>query len=742
MPHNAPTQSWNPPRKTSTTPQAGSDFLSGADGDEPGPTRSASFADETTQAFLEDVSRWSDPGTDTEPATEAEPAPPADFQVPGFEILRELGSGGMGVVYLAREIALDRLVALKRLWPEMETRPDIVDRFKREAESLARKYGPHVPPIYGIIEVGNSRVIVMPFIDGPSLAKVIRFRREARKSETTEEQRRQGDEAYLRVMLPLLDQLVDAVASVHAAEPQTIHRDIKPSNVMVELDGHLWLTDFGLARKEGQSVDLTASHAAVGTPGYMSPEQWINKDVGPACDVFCLGVTIYQALCLEAPYDKNLLTADAKLPVRPSKHNPVLTNPWNRVILSALHPKREHRYADAGEFQNAWQALRDNRKPVGPKLKLRDRIWRWLREHPASVAAALLLVVAGCGYDYWNWIATTRRIVLPVSPAGARVALVHLDDTTGEPIPGDITIVDADKGIQQRMKPGDYAVEVVWPTGPMLETRRHIPKSDEPAGAGDGSTWSWLTDKQGVVSLTKLVQPKPLPPKFLVPVNPPATIDLPTWSIDPTAKMWSRRGVPLATFEIGRTEITVGDYYRAFGRMPQFMESPYPNGSPPLNEPLRNVSYHEAWNIAERLGLRLPTEEEWYAAWASSAAGMAKPPRYPWGDTPPKSWKGAWDPGPVGTWRLDVTPKTGIVGLCSNVGEWTSTRYAVGLDPESRRIAQPIMLRSVIVRGLPDDPTAPAEVARGRLQGDTELFSGPTVGLRGIRTSAPRYIAP
>jgi serine/threonine protein kinase len=207
---------------------------------------------------------------------------PADG-VPGFELLGELGRGGMGVVYKARQAALGRVVALKMILAGPHAAPAVVARFLAEARAVARFQHPNIVQIFEVGEAGGLPYFALEFVDGVTLAKRI-----ARSPQ---------DPAYAAAVAA---QLARAVGYAHSQG--VVHRDLKPANVLLTADGTPKVTDFGLAKFDEDSSQ-TQSGQVLGTPSYMAPEQAEGRaDVGPAADVWALGAILYDLLTGRPPF--------------------------------------------------------------------------------------------------------------------------------------------------------------------------------------------------------------------------------------------------------------------------------------------------------------------------------------------------------------------------------------------------------------------------------------------------------
>ena len=202
-------------------------------------------------------------------------------QLGEFQIVRELGRGGMGVVYEAEQISLRRRVALKVLRFGVVADREAMQRFQREAETVARLHHTNVVPIFAVGSEQGVHFYAMQFIDGRSLADVQADAQREGRTPATEKVVRWGLQA--------------AEALAHAHQRRVIHRDIKPSNLLIDGEGVVWLTDFGLA-KRADEVTMTASGALMGTPRYMSPEQAeaVRRPVDHRTDLYSLGATLYE----------------------------------------------------------------------------------------------------------------------------------------------------------------------------------------------------------------------------------------------------------------------------------------------------------------------------------------------------------------------------------------------------------------------------------------------------------------
>ncbi len=258
-----------------------------------------------------------------------------------FEILAELGRGAMGVVYKARQVSLNRIVAMKVLPPQFTYDESYVARFKREARSAAQLEHPAIISIYEIGERDSLHYIIMRYIEGETLRDIMQ---------------REGQMPLQRV----INLIAPVVAALDYAHSQgVIHRDIKPSNIMVSRTGSIFLTDFGLARTVGGNGGLTATGMIMGTPDYMSPEQARGVgNIGAPTDIYALGIVIYQMLTNVLPFEAEstlgMLYARLIEPPKPPRtFRPDLSPAVEAVLLKALDREPARRYQRAGEMLEA-----------------------------------------------------------------------------------------------------------------------------------------------------------------------------------------------------------------------------------------------------------------------------------------------------------------------------------------------------------------------------------------------------
>jgi eukaryotic-like serine/threonine-protein kinase len=329
------------------------------------------------------------------PATEA--ASPADSgwpQVAGYQVLGELGRGGMGVVYKARHIGLDRLVALKLLRDAAHAGAEEVARFRREAEAVARLQHPHVVQIHDVGEHHGRPYLALEYVAGGSLA-----------------QRLQGTPLPPREAARLLEALARAVQAAH--QRGVIHRDLKPANVLLTADGTPKVSDFGLAKRLDGDAAHTQSGAIVGTPSYMAPEQagGRREAVGPPADVYALGAILYELLTgrppfrAETPLD-TLLQVQTEEPLPPSRLQPRIPHDLETICLKCLEKTPTRRYATAASLADDLGRFLEGKATLARPASPWGRGVKWVRRRPAVAAllgAVALVTALGFWGVGWQW---------------------------------------------------------------------------------------------------------------------------------------------------------------------------------------------------------------------------------------------------------------------------------------------------------------------------------------------------
>jgi serine/threonine protein kinase len=309
------------------------------------------------------------------------PAPAAPPDLPGYEALAELGRGGMGVVYLARQTKLDRLVAVKVLPPETGADPAFAERFGREARALAKLNHPGIVTVHDFGQSDGHSYFIMEYVEGVNLRQRLRAGR-----------------IPLHDTLQLVGQICDALQYAH--DKGIIHRDIKPENILIDQAGRVKIADFGLAKLLGRTagVGLTHTGQVMGTLNYMAPEQLEKPlEVDHRADIYSLGVVLYEMLTGELPLGRfappsQKVGCDVRL---------------DEIVLRALEKEPGRRYQRVGELKSGVTAIRSGPQATQPDttshvsttggvrthtlLEARDTVKR-LVQHGFFVGSGLVLL--------------------------------------------------------------------------------------------------------------------------------------------------------------------------------------------------------------------------------------------------------------------------------------------------------------------------------------------------------------
>jgi eukaryotic-like serine/threonine-protein kinase len=313
---------------------------------------------------------------------------PRDFG--SYELIREIGRGGMGVVFQARQRDLDRSVALKMILAGNLASPELVRRFQAEAKAAARVRHPSVVSIHEVGQIHGQDFFAMELIDGQSLAEQI---------------------ARQPLDVPAAVRLVATVARAvdHLHRQGIIHRDLKPSNILLDADGRPYVTDFGLAKMFAAGTDMTATGIIAGTPSYMAPEQAAGRraEVGPAADVYSLGAILYELLTGvppfrgETPLD-TLMESLSGDPPRPRTLNKRIPSGLELICLKCLAKYPKDRYRSAAALADDLDRFaRGEALAVRPPTLL-QKFWSWTRRQPALAsrlgALSLFYVIETINY--------------------------------------------------------------------------------------------------------------------------------------------------------------------------------------------------------------------------------------------------------------------------------------------------------------------------------------------------------
>jgi WD40 repeat protein/tRNA A-37 threonylcarbamoyl transferase component Bud32 len=317
------------------------------------------------------------------------PSSPGPGQQPsalaGYEILGILGRGGMGVVYRARQTRLNRDTALKMILSGAHAGPEELERFRAEAEAVARLQHPNIVQIYEIGERDGLPFFSLEFVDGGSLQAKL-----------------DGTPVTPRLAAQMVVSLARAMHYAH--ERGIVHRDIKPANILLTKAGVPKITDFGLAKKIEGDAGHTTTGAVLGTPAYMSPEQAAGRthEIGPAADIYSLGAMLYEMLCGRPPFKGESVIHTLQLvqsadPLPPSRLQPRIPRDLETICLKCLRKEPHKRYANAEELAADLDRYLNNQPIKARRTPLVERVWKWAKRRPAVAALLALLAVVVTG---------------------------------------------------------------------------------------------------------------------------------------------------------------------------------------------------------------------------------------------------------------------------------------------------------------------------------------------------------
>jgi eukaryotic-like serine/threonine-protein kinase len=335
-------------------------------------------------------------------------------QLGDFRLVREIGRGGMGIVYEAVQVSLGRRVALKILPASSAIDEKHITRFKNEAQAAAQIDHPHIVPVFAIGQESGIHYFAMQLIGGQALNQLLDKLRNEAQDEANSSGAIVGENSarfairptatasHVRTIARMGIQIAEALHAAH--EIGVVHRDVKPSNLLLDEKGKVWITDFGVARCKTSS-SLTETGHAVGTMAYMSPEQAEGQQalVDQRTDIYSLGVTLYELATLHHPGEG---TPDAATAFHFGRSNWRPPRAWNNsipvdfenIVMKALAEGREERYATARELADDLQRFVEGRPILARRPSLSSRAAKWARRHQSAVAAgvgAMLLGIAG-----------------------------------------------------------------------------------------------------------------------------------------------------------------------------------------------------------------------------------------------------------------------------------------------------------------------------------------------------------
>jgi serine/threonine-protein kinase len=315
-----------------------------------------------------------------------------------YEIVREIGKGSMGVVYQAHDPQIDRLVALKILRSDRLTSEDFVHRFLKEAKAIGRLSHPNIVTVYDVGEDQGTVYIAMEFLDGAPLNKVV-------------EEKKMNE----REVADLGIQVAETLDYAH--KKGIVHRDIKPSNIIVQTNGQIKITDFGIAHVEDPAASVqTQAGEILGTPAYMSPEQVVSRPVDGRSDLFSLGIILYELSAGRRPFGGDSLASifnaiTHENPSPPSKVNPALTANVSQVIMKCLRKVPDERFESGMSLAEALRGVLREKESIAVKAPGSER-----RSSKTAFFALILVALMAVGGGAYYFMTPKAK---PPSPGEA-----------------------------------------------------------------------------------------------------------------------------------------------------------------------------------------------------------------------------------------------------------------------------------------------------------------------------------
>lgn len=640
----------------------------------------------------------------------ADPAYPAHNQhIGGYRLIRLLGRGSMGVVYLAEQVATGRTFALKVLGSALTQSEASLERFRREARSAQKLRHPNLIAVHDHGESQGYSYYAMDHVEGVTLAQILNRLRQLHADGI-------ADPSFVRVVEELVGKpasgeavpnegrfvtiarivkkVAEALAIAHAAG--IVHRDVKPQNILVQADLEPRLGDFGLA-KDAAFESLSRSGLSVGTPYYMSPEMVRAKGtkVDHRTDVYSLGATLYELLTLGVPFaggsiDELFLKITVEAPPTPAAKDRTIPRPLQAIALRALEKRPDDRYSGCDEMAADLARFLDGQEVLARMPSLVRRGAERLRRHATAIALASACLggaALAILYGHPAIASGSQLVVLPAAEDGAAVSLRLL--RLGELAEPAVERVEGT--FRRQLAAGDWLVTTLAADGKLRERQVTIPRDGGSVEVDLGAAFAASTPRPGMVRIAA--------GSYVIGFDPP-----------PPARTFARveTTVTVAAFDIDRCEVSNEEYLEFVLAGPN-RRRPWKDGKFAADEgrhPVSDVTFDEAKAYAEWRGKRLPTDVEWEVA-GRGPAHLA----YPWGNqfsvAAPNANLGhpirtndvaAEQPGTPCDVDLDVGDRSwcGVLHLVGNVREWVAdpwtprtARDGKGEQPESAALLGP-----------------------------------------------------
>jgi len=533
-----------------------------------------------------------------------------------FQIIKKIGEGGMGVVYLAEDLILGRRVALKVLAAWLSGSEDALARFRTEARATAAIQHPAIVPVYKFGHEGQLHYIASEYVEGSTLAELIAAERGQRTAKVAVTKLR----LWCRQAAALIADVADGLNAAHRV--QVLHRDVKPSNILIDRDNHPRLTDFGIAKflTEESRGDETR---AIGTVHYMSPEQAAiaNAEVDQRSDVFSLGVVLYELLSLRRPFEggsqNEILKAVAeKEAPRLRTVDSAIPRDLEVICQRAMEKRPNDRYQSAAHVAADLRCYLEDRPilAVPPSAFRRVRVWCRVHRRALAVISSLVLVLGAVGAfsfasyrEAKHWREVRSAVQLENIEEGTRIYQRLFDPESLKVGPREPAQVDGNDTVW--LLPGEYRFEFLATDGRFAEADLLL----ESAGESESLAPIFIDEQKALQSMV------------FVPAG--------SMKFGGAKSVRPEHEVHLDGFWIDRYEVT-NEQYLDFVRQSGHAR-PQPWGATwPPNDLAKLPAVGMPWDDMEACcrwyGKRLPTVLEW-----ERAARYPDNRLYPGGDVPP-----------------------------------------------------------------------------------------------------------
>jgi len=459
-----------------------------------------------------------------------------------YELIEEIARGGMGVAYRARQLSLNRVVALKMILAGQFAAPAEVQRFLVEAQAAANLDHPHIVPIYEVGDHAGLHYFSMRLIPGAGLNRRIA--------------------AYAQDPPAAAALLAKVARAVHHAHLRgVLHRDLKPANILLDDAGEPHVTDFGLAKRVADDSDLTLSGAVMGTPAYMAPEQAAGaRDLTVAADVYGLGAILYELLTAQPPFRaatpvetmRHVLERD---PPRPRVVRPGVDPDLETVCLKCLDKDPPKRYPSAAALADELDRWSRGEPITARPAGRRERLWRWCRRNPvvAGLGAAVVLALTGLAVLAglaWRNAEVRAAIVQDLEQARGQLAGSRAEAATVAHATTRQQAANEAARLVARARFYRYDVQLAhkaWAAGDLAAGLHLLTPYEDPAFADlRGFEWAWLREAcRGQFRLLLPPSPGGPPARFLA-ISPDGTRVAVASSTAPDVTLLdARTGVPL-----------------------------------------------------------------------------------------------------------------------------------------------------------------------------------------------------